>query len=133
MHASQLYWTDLAGWADDPDQPRNADLVLYFGSRPMLSDEGHHTALRARFPDAKLLGCSTGGQMAEGDVDDERLSVLALDFDHTRLAVAEARVDAPGQSLAAAMSPTPPATGRAGSRPASRSPTTARRRSTAGR
>lgn len=104
MHASQLYWTDVTGWAADREAPRQADLVLYFGPREMLSNSGHQEALRSRFPDARLLGCSTGGQMAEGDVDDERLSALALDFDSTRLRLAEAMVEEPGQSQTAGLS-----------------------------
>lgn len=100
MHAAQLYWKDLSGWADDPEQPLGADLVLYFGSRAMLSDHRHFEALRARFPDANILGCSTGGQMAAGDVSDQTLTALALDFGATALKVAKADVNSPDQSLA---------------------------------
>lgn len=104
MHASQLYWTDVTGWVTDREPPRSADLVLYFGSRAMLSNARHHDALRGRFPDARLLGCSTGGQMVDGDVNDERLSALALDFERTRLELAEAVVEEPEQSRAAGLS-----------------------------
>lgn len=103
MHASQLYWTDEAGWEADAKPARNADLVLYFGSRAILSGKAHHEALRSRFPDARLLGCSTGGQMAGSEVDDERLSALALDFDRTRLELAEATVEGPAQSRTAGL------------------------------
>jgi hypothetical protein len=101
MRASHLYWTDPEGWAGDDEHPANADLVLYFGSRAMLANGRHHAALSDRFPDAHLLGCTTGGQMADGEVDDGRLSVLALGFDHTRLDLAEAVVEEPAQSYAA--------------------------------
>lgn len=104
MHASQLYWTGEAGWETDTRPSRHADLVLYFGPRAILSSDAHYEALRSRFPHARLLGCSTGGQMAGGDVDDERLSALALDFDHTRLELAEAMIDEPSQSRAAGLS-----------------------------
>jgi hypothetical protein len=104
MHASQLYWTDVTGWVTDREPPRSADLVLYFGSRAMLSNARHHDALRDRFPDARLLGCSTGRQMVDGDVNDERLSALALDFERTRLELAEAVVEEPEQSRAAGLS-----------------------------
>lgn len=104
MHASQLYWTDVTGWAAEREPPHSADLVLYFGSRAMLSNARHHDALRSRFPDARLLGCSTGGQMADGEVNDERLSALAFDFDRTRLKLAEAMVEQPDQSRAVGLS-----------------------------
>ena len=70
MHASQLYWKELDGWLNDPEQPASAGLVLYFGSRQMLAQEALYTVLRTRFPTAKLVGCSTGGQMESGDVSD---------------------------------------------------------------
>lgn len=101
MQASQLYWKDLSGWADDPEQPLNADLVLYFGSREMLANVGHFDALRRRFPDADILGCSTGGQIAGSDVSDQVLTALALDFATTPLRVAEAEIDDPAHSGAA--------------------------------
>lgn len=104
MRASHLYWTDLEGWAGDDEQQADADLVLYFGSRAMLADGRHHAALTDRFPDARLLGCTTGGQMVDGDVDDGRLSVLALHFDDTGLELAEAVVEEPAQSIDAGIS-----------------------------
>ena len=101
MHASQLFWKDLAGWSEDSEQPVTAGLVLYFGSRAVLAEEAHYTALRQRFPEAQIVGCSTGGQMAGGDVSDQVLTALALDFTTTPLRVAEAKVDDPAQSHAA--------------------------------
>jgi hypothetical protein len=100
MRASRLFWKDLSGWADDAEQPVNADLVLYFGSRAMLGEDAAFAALRTRFPAAELVGCSTGGQIAGGDVSDDTLSVLALNFAATPLKVAQAAVDGPEQSRA---------------------------------
>lgn len=102
MLAAQLFWKDLSGWMDDPEQPRlvDADLVLYFGSRRMLSEPEHFAALRSRFPKAQILGCSTGGQMADGDVTDDRLAALALDFATTQIQVAESPVTDPESSHA---------------------------------
>src|SRR3569833_330344 len=101
MRASQLYWKDLEGWLDDSEQPAPADLVLYFGSRQMLAEDAHYTALRSRFPHANILGCSTGGQMTAGDVSDQVLTALALDFAHTPLRLASAEVGDPLHSRAA--------------------------------
>ncbi len=103
MRASQLLWRDLSGWVDDPEQPRgaDADLVLYFGSRAMLQQPGHFDVLKNRFPAAQILGCSTGGQMAEGDVSDDKLTALAIDFDNTQIQLAEAIVRDPAESYAA--------------------------------
>jgi len=103
MRASQFLWRDLSGWVEDPEQPRgaDADLVLYFGSRAMLGQKAHFEALKNRFPAAQILGCSTGGQMAEGDVTDEQLTALVIDFANTQVQVAEATVRDPAESHAA--------------------------------
>jgi hypothetical protein len=101
MHASQLYWKELDGWLNDPEQPASAGLVLYFGSRQMLAQEALYTVLRTRFPTAKLVGCSTGGQMESGDVSDHVLTALALDFDHTPVKLASTSVTDPERSFAA--------------------------------
>jgi hypothetical protein len=101
MRASRLYWKDLSGWADDPEQPLPAGLVLYFGSRQTLADAASYTALRTRFPHANILGCSTGGQMTDGDVSDRVMTALALEFADTPLRLAHAMVADPADSHAA--------------------------------
>ena len=98
MLASQLFWKDLGGWADDCEQAATPDLVLYFGSRAMLGEPAHFAALRSRFPDARIIGCSTGGQMSDGDVTDQTLTALTLDFAATGLRLAEAEVTGAEQS-----------------------------------
>src|SRR3569623_22538 len=101
MRASRLSWKDLNGWADDPEQTQPADLVLYFGSRQTLAGEAPYAALRTRFPHANILGCSTGGQMTDGDVSDRGMTALALDFVDTPLRLARAVVGDPAGSHAA--------------------------------
>jgi hypothetical protein len=101
MFASQLLWKDGDGWSDESAEPVTADLVLYFGPRAMLSDLAHYHALLSRYPRAQIMGCSTGGQMADGDVTDERLTVLALRFATTPFRLAEAMVSDPVDSRAA--------------------------------
>ena len=67
----------------------------------MLAEDAHYTALRSRFPHANILGCSTGGQMTPGDVNDQMLTALALDFAQTPLRLASAEVSDPQHSRAA--------------------------------
>jgi hypothetical protein len=98
MHAAELYWKDLSGWMDDPDQPVPADLVIYFGARETLAAEAHLSALRSRFPTAQMIGCSTGGQMVDGDVSDQVMSALALTFDKTTFRLAQTDVETPDTS-----------------------------------
>ena len=62
-----------------------ADLVVYFGAREALSCGARYRELRAMFPAAHILGCSTGGQIRDVDVSDDEIAALALRFAATRL------------------------------------------------
>ena len=53
-----------------------------FGSRRMLGEDALYEALRARFPHAELVGCSTGGQIAGGDVSDVDIPAFPLAAGH---------------------------------------------------
>jgi hypothetical protein len=71
-----------------PPRLPDADLVIYFGSRDVLADGSRHAALRAAYPRAELVGCSTGGHALDTEVWDEGLAVAALRFRDTTLRVA---------------------------------------------
>lgn len=98
MRATRLDWHDLDNELKDSVPVAAASLVLYFGKREMLAAGRHYETLRRLYPDAHILGCSTGGQMAGRDVSDESLTVLALDFAGTPLRVADAEVIDPNHS-----------------------------------
>lgn len=55
-------------------------LVLVFGAIPLLTDSSFFPMLRAKFPRARLLGCSTAGEIASGGVEDGTVVVTALHF-----------------------------------------------------
>ena len=92
MRTQQLCWTEARGWhgAD----VREADLVLYFGTRAALASGSRYGELREMFPQAHILGCSTGGQIRNDDIGDDEIAAVALRFDATKLRLA--REAAPG-------------------------------------
>jgi hypothetical protein len=45
-------------------------LVLYFAAPGTLDDGARFAELRGFYPDAALIGCTTGGEIAEIDVRD---------------------------------------------------------------
>ena len=92
MRASQLFWDNGANWSADAAELDRAGLVFYFGKRQMLADGTLYGSLRQRFPEAHILGCSTGGQLAGLDVSDDTACALALDFDATELRVARVKI-----------------------------------------
>ncbi|MHB1103762.1 MAG: FIST signal transduction protein [Devosia sp.] len=92
MRASQLFWNESSSWSEGAATLDRAGLVFYFGTRQMLANGGFYESLRARFPKAHVLGCSTGGQMAGLDVSDETACALALEFSATQLRTAHATI-----------------------------------------
>ncbi len=98
VRAAQLFWNKSSKWTAEGKTLDRAGLVFYFGTRHMLADGALYDSLRTLYPDAHVLGCSTGGQLAAGDVSDETASALALDFAGTGLRVARARISTPGAS-----------------------------------
>ncbi|HEY9011836.1 MAG TPA: FIST N-terminal domain-containing protein [Devosia sp.] len=100
MRASQLFWDNAVGWSGGDAPLDHAALVFYFGTRQMLADGTLYESLYRRFPDAHVLGCSTGGQLAGLDVSDDRACALAIDFDATGLRVVRREITDAGASRA---------------------------------
>jgi hypothetical protein len=95
MRADQLSWTETSGWRGGKASSSSANLVLFFGAREALACGSRYREMRAMFPQAHILGCSTGGQIRNDDISDEEIAVAALQFDATRLRLACEAAPAP--------------------------------------
>jgi hypothetical protein len=84
MHSQQITWNSQAGWNTAAD-PEKVALVFYFGARDELACGARYQELRKMFPAAHILGCSTGGQINNNDVNDEGIVAAAVRFDATQL------------------------------------------------
>jgi hypothetical protein len=87
MRTHQLSWSAAQGWRADGADFAQATLVLYFGLRSALADGARFRELREMFPKAHVVGCTTGGQIRNDDVDDD-IAAVALRFEQTRLRLA---------------------------------------------
>ncbi len=112
MRIHQQVWTEASGWVSLRGYPvEDAQLVLVFGGREVLSAPHILDELRRTHPRAHLLGCSTAGEIRGTQVSDDSVAATAVRFDHTR--VRAARVDLAdhdssyraGAALAAAFEP----------------------------
>ncbi len=79
----------------------SADLVFAFGAVPYFSDPTLHAALRARFPAAKLLGCSTAGEIRGARVFDNTCVITAIDFEGSEVREATTTIEGMADSFAA--------------------------------
>ena len=71
MRAKELSWSAARAWSGDLSESESSGLVLYFGARRALANTARFEELRKIFPNAHILGCSTGGQIHNDDVVDE--------------------------------------------------------------
>lgn len=78
-----------------------ADLLLLFGSVEQISVPGLADALRQRFPKARLLGCSTAGEITPDGVNDGTCSITAIKFDRIVLSEGTTRLSGMDDSYAA--------------------------------
>ncbi len=101
MRAQHAVWREQTGWAGAGEALDEAQVALAFGARAALADSALIDDLKARYPRAHILGCSTGGQIIGDDVSDVGAACLALAFDRTDVAVADAHVEDRTQSFAA--------------------------------
>ena len=92
MKSVCLQWRRLEGWRICQSVRLTADLVLYFGSRELLTGTDWFDELRAMFPGACLMGCTTGGQIYQGEILDNEINAVALQFDATRVAAKSVEV-----------------------------------------
>src|SRR5918997_2404632 len=87
MQVAKLFWND-AGWAAPSKALSDADLVLYFGERRLLAGAARYLDLKRMFPRARIVGCSTGGQILGDDVSDGTLVAVAIRFKETTVRLA---------------------------------------------
>lgn len=92
MKLEQTRWTSAHGWTPhSPGVLRDASLVLAFGSRDVLKRDGALQTVCAAYPQARVVGSSTSGEILGTEVTDESLVVTALRFDSSSsIAVREA-------------------------------------------
>ncbi len=98
MRVQQIVWNSRSGWTAAKSELGTASLVIYFGTRDALGCGKRYDELRDRFPMAHILGCSTGGQINNNDVNDDEIVAAAISFDATQLRMCREEVSDPGRS-----------------------------------
>src|SRR4051794_21401645 len=83
----------------DLDSPET--LVIAFGATSLLENSEPLKKLAEQFPNSKLIGCSTSGEILGETINDDSLSVAVLRFEKTCLDLASAPVFNSDESFAA--------------------------------
>src|SRR5512136_1155141 len=83
MKIEQTRWMEKSGW--EPTVPGRlgdaAQLALVFGSTVLMKNAEYGDIIRKAYPHARLIGCSTAGEICGTHVTDDSLVVTAVQFD----------------------------------------------------
>lgn len=95
MRTSQYKWSRDSGWVPDlgAKEIQDEHVVFAFGARPLLQEGNLVAELRDRFKDVPIVGCSTSGEILGDEVIDDSLVVTVVEFDHTQVRSAYAKID----------------------------------------
>ena len=113
MNVEQTHWTQKHGWRPHPPGSLGdaAQLVLAFAGTALLRNADIRREIRAAYPKAILIGCSTAGEICGTQVADDSLSVTAIHFRRATLQAARIQLRPgensfqTGQRLAASIPP----------------------------
>jgi hypothetical protein len=99
MHVQQRRWSPESGWETPlPAADPSAQLVLLFGAREALRAPQMRDDLRRAWPGARVVGCTTAGDIHGTLVADDGVVATALAFAHTQVVIAEARLTGRAES-----------------------------------
>jgi len=95
MRIEQRKWTEASGWVSQAGEAlgESAQLVLMLGATPIFRERRLFEDVRARYPGAHILGCSTAGEICGTRVSDDSLVATAVSFQHTRIKGAQVRLN----------------------------------------
>jgi hypothetical protein len=88
VQTEQLTWSAGGGWRPSAAVCSEAHLVLYFGASDALGTATWYRELRAMYPNAHIVGCSSGGQIQQAGFSETGIAAVAVRFSTTRVRVA---------------------------------------------
>jgi hypothetical protein len=91
MRINTYRWTEAAGWDDSISQSARADLVIAYSDSSYFKSAACYDDLRGFFPQAKIVGCSSAGNILNATVSDDDIVVAAIELEATTVVV-ESRV-----------------------------------------
>ena len=102
MKAHTLTHTNADGWsAPFPACDGPSTMVLAFASGDPIGLQAQFDTLAAQYPTSMIVGCSTAGEICGRDVYDNSVSVGIVEFEHTELRTASAKISDSADSRAA--------------------------------
>jgi hypothetical protein len=103
MKTEQRKWTHKNGWETvlESQLGQQANLVLAFGCRNVLSNADRYNEIKQFYPNATILTGSTSGEILDVEVNDDTISLTAVQLEHTGIKNAQLKIAEMESSYAA--------------------------------
>ncbi|MGL2992586.1 FIST signal transduction protein [Flavobacterium sp. TSSA_36] len=85
----------------DQLQAEKATVVLGFGSSQLVSDANNYKIIREKFPNAQLTMASSAGEIFDKEVFDNTISLIAIEFENSKIMTSEVNIEAYTDSFSA--------------------------------
>ncbi|HEY6539882.1 MAG TPA: FIST N-terminal domain-containing protein, partial [Ktedonobacteraceae bacterium] len=97
MKTEQWQWSANAGWTpgslpETADLGTSAQVVLLFGSVLAIEAGRCFDLARSAYPNAHLFGCTTGGEIHSRYITDSTVTITAIAFEDSHVALARTRI-----------------------------------------
>ncbi len=94
MRIVQHSWSNAVAGSDDtpPQLDESIQLVLAFGSRVSIAMPSVYEMMRAAYPKADIMLCTTAGEIMGTTVSDDSISLTAIAFEKTSVRGAQVRL-----------------------------------------
>ena len=76
-------------WQSPLKNVNDAQLVLIFGDRKLASNPNILQEVKAAYPIANVIGCTTSGEILDEEIHDDSLCLTALELKHASIKVAQ--------------------------------------------
>jgi hypothetical protein len=90
MQIAQIRWTPQASWSDSKLFLPDADLVLVFADTDYFQTAACFDDLKARFPSAHIVGCSSSGNVLDTTLSEGDVVATAIRFERGRVRISTA-------------------------------------------
>jgi hypothetical protein len=106
MKTEQWQWSTDKGWdgrvpSGSTTLGASAQVVFLFGSTQDIEAGGCFSILRTAYPNAYLFGCTTAGEIHDTHVTDSTVTITAVSFEYTHVAIAQIPISGIDQSFEA--------------------------------
>src|SRR3989344_2786725 len=101
MNTEQREFEQKTGWnlVSDSKIKGKAQFVIAFGATSLIKDKKRFGEIKSFYPDARILICSTAGEILDTKVSDDTIALTAVSFEDTKLTFAETGISGPENSF----------------------------------